>query len=90
MIVTGYGDKILPYRSVLGCTESYEPKMDDELKSVSIHNTCNGFVDLMQTSEEFQTFVCRSCGLRVVIPISCRTYGDVVGWLPITKVKGMM
>ncbi|MBD3250853.1 hypothetical protein GF380_00015 [Candidatus Uhrbacteria bacterium] len=54
----------------------------DELGScIGIHDICRGWVDLKHISRTHHAIVCRSCGLRVVIPVDIQTYGQLRGWL---------
>lgn len=51
---------------------------DSELKSsIGVHDVCKGRMDLKEISETHQVIVCRECGLRVVIPKTIQTYGDL-------------
>lgn len=45
-------------------------------RTVMVHKTCGGFVNVRRTSESVQAIYCNQCGLRVTVPVRIRTFGD--------------
>ena len=56
---------------------------DDErfTRTVMVHKTCGGFVDVRPTSGTHQAICCRLCWLRVTVPASIETFGDFRNYL---------
>jgi len=52
----------------------------DELRSSLHHDVCGGTVYRRRVTELSQALYCQSCGLRVVIPVEVRTWGDLRKW----------
>lgn len=53
---------------------------DDNTKMeacIGVHVICGGFVDLKPVSDTHSAIICRNCHLRLVIPNSIQTYGDL-------------
>ena len=48
---------------------------------IGIHDTCRGWVDLRVVSYTHWALVCRLCKLRVVVPNSLETFGELRGYL---------
>jgi hypothetical protein len=44
---------------------------------VGIHTCCDGFCDLRAVSQTHNIILCRACKLRVVIPATVMTYGQL-------------
>lgn len=42
-----------------------------------VHATCQGGVDFRLTNKETRTFICRRCALRIEVPSSVATIGDL-------------
>jgi len=86
MIVTEYGDEILPYKSKgVGGVDTYEPEPDEKLGNVMIHEVCFGFVDFKKTSKTHNILRCRACGLRVVLPIEVTTFGEAIEYFDLLE-----
>lgn len=49
---------------------------------VGLHRHCNGFIDRHRATPQYDTLVCRACGLRVYIPTEAQTFGDLRQTLP--------
>lgn len=45
--------------------------------AVGIHDCCHGFIDRRQISMSMDVLICRACYLRIPIPRSVKTYGDL-------------
>jgi len=55
------------------------------LVAIGTHRFCEGFVDLKQVSEEWNVLHCVGCGLRIIVPIEIRTYGQLRKYLNIRR-----
>jgi hypothetical protein len=44
---------------------------------VGVHDVCGGWVDLRRASASHDALLCRGCGLRVIVPRTLATYGDL-------------
>lgn len=54
--------------------------MNDETllaSCIATHYVCRGFVDLKEISQERNAIICRSCKLRVTIPNTIETFGEL-------------
>lgn len=71
--LTSEGDFLREYPS----TCKHERDEDALRSTIGVHNLCNGFVDLVGTSQTHAAIVCRNCCLRIVVPKGIRTYGDL-------------
>lgn len=44
---------------------------------MATHYVCMGFVDLKEVSQNLNAIVCRACSLRVTIPNTIETFGEL-------------
>ena len=44
---------------------------------IGVHEICRGWVDIKPISTTHQALVCRSCGMRILVPASVKTFGDL-------------
>ena len=75
VVVTEFGEELVGYpgkRHELGTDETEESPM-----SISVHGRCRGFVDRKDVSNSHDVLKCRACFLRVYVPKSVQTYGDI-------------
>lgn len=73
IVLTKYGETLREYPTDNGNHTRDEQKLSSV---VGVHDGC-GWVDLKSVSQTHQIILCRACGLRVVIPKSLITYGDL-------------
>lgn len=69
--ITKDGEALAPY-----------PKSDMEPGRIigscfATHHVCGGFIDLWPVSSDKNAIVCRQCKLRVVVPGTLETWGDL-------------
>jgi len=71
IILSKYSEILLEYPS---------SNSDDSKKlsiCIGVHDICNGFLDIKRISNTHKVIICRSCGLRIVVPKRVITYGDL-------------
>lgn len=55
-----------------------EQAEEDELSCcIGVHHICKGFIDIRDISITHKVIICRGCALRIVIPVSVKTYKDL-------------
>jgi hypothetical protein len=69
--ITKYGETLIAY-----------PKSDMEDSRIlahcfAVHYVCNGFLDLHPITSEHNAITCRVCNLRIVIPNTIETFGEL-------------
>ena len=75
IVLTEYGETL---RECSARLPEHHIHDKDKLKSiVGTHDICSGYLDLKPVSEHSNAIVCRSCHLRVVIPKTITTYGEI-------------
>ena len=77
--LTSFGEEMTGYP---GSNESEDSKLG---VCIGVHEICEGFLDIKKISTTHNAIVCRSCHLRIVIPASLQTYGDLRAHLNLTK-----
>jgi hypothetical protein len=45
-----------------------------------VHLYCDGFMDIKRAAEHWNAICCRSCHLRVVVPVTIKTIGQLRDW----------
>lgn len=76
IIITEFGESIIPiYESSLHKSKNID--IDIISGCFAIHWICNGFVDIKEVSETHNMILCRKCHLRIVIPNTIKTYGEL-------------
>ena len=57
----------------------FTQKITDDTLSFGIkqHETCHGFVDIVQVSKTHQSFNCRKCNFRFVFPVEIETWSEL-------------
>lgn len=48
-----------------------------EGSTVGVHDICGEYIDRKHSSRKFDVLYCKSCGLRVKIPVRIKTFGDL-------------
>lgn len=49
-------------------------------RCIGVHEICKGFIDCKPISKTHNVILCRSCRLRINIPIDVTTYGQLRIW----------
>ena len=71
----GYGNLLKEYPAGDGVPHTRDP---DEIRwQTGTHAVCGGFMELQPVSKEWRVIVCRQCYLRIYVPASIKTYGDL-------------
>ena len=52
---------------------------------IGVHDTCFGFIDLLDSSQTYNVIYCRKCHLRIPIPRNIVTYGELSQWLEFNR-----
>ena len=74
IVLTTFGEALRPY-------PNSDMKNERVLGTcIACHFMCNGFVDIKEVSPTHNALVCRSCHLRVVVPNTVKTFGDLRQW----------
>jgi hypothetical protein len=47
---------------------------------VGLHLYCDGYMDVKRVAEHWSAICCRSCHLRVVVPLTIKTIGQLRDW----------
>ena len=82
IILTSFGETLLGYQ---GNDEGGDER---KLNYYSlVHDVCGGFIDIRKISTTHNAIICRLCYLRVVIPASLETYGELRAYLVETVKK---
>jgi hypothetical protein len=77
--LTELGESLQPYPKFDG--SDYKMLDDNTIGNcMGVHHVCGGFVDLKEVSKTNNAMICRSCGLRVVLPNTVETYGELREW----------
>lgn len=71
IVLTSAGETLLGYP---GSVRGDEGELDN---CIGVHDVCNGFVDIKKISTTHNAIICRSCHLRVIVPASLKTYGEL-------------
>lgn len=53
---------------------------DDPLPSDLRHAVCGYRMEGHQTTKKLQAYHCQGCGLRIVVPVTVKTWGDLRTW----------
>jgi hypothetical protein len=48
---------------------------------VGIHDVCSGYVNLKLSSEKCNVLLCRTCFLRIPVPVTVENYGELRDYL---------
>lgn len=75
--LTPQGDMIRQHNGVDAGTRD----SDDLENKYLIHDRCNCFMDLKPCSDEWKVIVCRGCHLRIYIPTTTKTFGDLRNYM---------
>lgn len=81
IVLTSIGETLLGYP---GSVRGDEGELGD---CIGVHDVCDGWVDIKKISTTHNVIVCRSCHLRVVVPMSLKTYGELRAYLMETVKK---
>lgn len=46
-------------------------------RAIGVHQYCDGYIDIKPATADKNALICRSCFLRVLIPIGLKTYGEI-------------
>lgn len=69
--LTEYGETLLGY-------PGSERGDEGELScGIGVHAICNGWVDIKPVSTTHKAIICRECNMRILVPESVKTYGDL-------------
>jgi|GEM_PF-6477542 len=71
VMVSGDGDRVIPPAG-----KGDEDKLPSDLH----HETCGYSMEGRQTTAELRAYHCRGCGLRIVLPLTVKTWGDLRRW----------
>ena len=71
VVVTADGDQVVPRAGTAD---------DDPLPSDLRHAVCGYRMEGHQTTEKLRAYHCQGCGLRVVVPVTVKTWGDLRRW----------
>jgi len=79
IILTDVGDALreYPVERVTAKHHRDDDSMATGTGCVGVHDACNGFVDRRGASTTHDSLNCRGCNLRICIPKSVKTYGDL-------------
>ena len=69
ILLTSYGETLKPYG---------DQNKDTVLAGTIGVHSCGGWVDIKTLSPTHNVIVCRACYLRIVIPNSIKTYGQLI------------
>ncbi|HEC66688.1 MAG TPA: hypothetical protein ENI23_15535 [bacterium] len=73
--LTKEGDHLLEYPPSV---EGWHTEESSDLSLVlGLHDICMGWVDFNQTTKTHFALVCRRCKLRLVIPLTIKTFGQL-------------
>ena len=72
-------DQLLPYNFDEG--EEFDSKEKINHASTFVHAVCRGWMDLKRSSRTSNVLHCRQCGLRVALPRSIETIGEMDTYL---------
>ena len=73
--ISKFGDKLDSYPQSKDCDET---KIQGY---IGTHEICSGFVDVKDASETYRALCCRSCGLRIMIPVELKTLGELRNYM---------
>lgn len=79
--LTVYGETLEVKRGVADETPMNGSSNGSSVKPIMTHNVCNGCLDLVRISAKHQAIICRECLLRVVFPLTVKTFGDLRRYL---------
>lgn len=73
--ITKQGEILLPYPGT-------HLRDDIELSlCVGVHKHCECFVDIRKVAAEINALICRRCNLRVLIPITIKTWNELAAYM---------
>jgi len=75
ILLTSFGERLLKYP---GSQDTDESKLSP---CIGIHEICSSWVDVRQISDTHNAICCRCCNLRIVIPNTIETFGQLRCWL---------
>jgi len=78
IVLTSFGETITGYP---GSEETDDSKLGGCCSCIGVHDVCEGFVDIKEISTTHKAIICRECHLRVVVPASIQTYGQLREYL---------
>jgi hypothetical protein len=73
ILLTSFGDRLLETRR----TENHVRDTDVIWMNSVRHDRCNGIIEMHPCSEAWRTLACRKCGLRLRVPSSITTFGEL-------------
>jgi hypothetical protein len=79
IVMTRFKERLIEYPS--DTVERHTRDTDDLGTCIGVHETCKGWMDRKHISPEYDAIVCRDCGLRIEIPNTIATYGDLRKYL---------
>ena len=71
IVLTEHGETLRGYPDSRGGDEG------ELYTCIGVHDVCNCWMDIRRASWTHNALLCRGCGLRVVIPMDVKTYGDL-------------
>lgn len=77
--MTKEGDYLLEYPPSIPNHHTDDSDLANEV--IGVHRVCNGFVDRMITTLDGGVIRCRRCSLRIYVPITVITFGDLRKYL---------
>ncbi len=81
IVLTSFGETLRGYP---GSNAGDEGKLGS---CIGVHDVCDGWVDIKEISTTHNAIVCRGCSLRIVVPASLKTYGELRTYLMETAKK---
>lgn len=75
ILLTEHGETYM--ENIVNITDNRWNDKHEFRNRTGIHDHCNGSINCMIVSGTHQAFLCRKCNLRVVFPITLKTFGDL-------------
>ena len=76
IVLNTFGETLLPYP---GC-EDNDPNKSEPESAIGVHEMCDGWVDILEVSANYQAIICRQCNLRILVPKEINTWKSLERW----------